>query len=161
MEYRFIKTGAFAGKTVNLGGYQFVEGVYTLGPNKDGVSPSPQDAASLGDYLGKCYEAYQEGSEKLAAVLAAAEAGVAVEPAKPADHGHTDEARARRTLVAAALVKLDPENDEHWTSGGLPSVEAVRALSETADVSRADIQEAAPKLTREEAKKVAADPLAQ
>lgn len=155
MEYRYIKTGAFAGKTINLGGYQFVDGVYVLGPNADGVAPSAQSAASLHDYLGKCYQAYMEGSPE----LAAAQAG---EPTQegPAQHGEQDPNKARIALVRDALVKLDPENDAHWTGGGLPSVEAVRELAESSELSRSDITEAAPKLNRDEARKARAeDPL--
>lgn len=150
MEYRFVKTGAFAGETRSLGGYQFVDGVHTLGPVGDPpVAPSPADAKALGDYLAKAYQAYPEGSAELEAAL----------KGQPTQEGkaprQSDPNKARIAAVRDALVKLDPENDEHWTSTGLASVDAVRLLADNAELSRADITEAAPKLTREEARKAA------
>ncbi len=148
--YNFIKTGAFAGETRNLGGYQFVDGVHTLGPSGEPpVAPSPADAKALGDYLAKAYQAYPEGSPELEAALKG-------EPTQePPVQRDSDPNRARIAAVRDALTKLDPENDEHWTSQGLASVDAVRTVSGNAEIARADIAEAAPKLTRDEARKAA------
>jgi hypothetical protein len=150
MQYRFIKTGVFAGQTKNFGGYQFVDGVFTLGPDAQGVSPSAQDASALNDYLGKCYEAFLEGSPE----LLAAQAG---EPVKPgpakADRDAPDPNKARIALVRDALTKLSVENDDHWTGAGLPSVEAIRTIAGSKELSRGDIDEAAPGMNREETRK--------
>lgn len=54
--------------------------------------------------------------------------------------------------ILAALEKLDPENDEHWTSDGLPRVDVVANLSGHKQVQRAEITSTAPKFTRESAK---------
>lgn len=151
MAYNFIKTGAFAGKTVNLGGYQFVEGIYTLSANAEGVLPSEKDAQALHKYLGGAYQAYLEGSQELEAAMS----GEPVTSAKV--EVQADPGRARDTAARNALSQLDPENDEHWTGQGLPSVEAVRAIAADDSISRADIQGVAPKLNREEARKIAAD----
>lgn len=55
--------------------------------------------------------------------------------------------------VGQALTKLDPTNDEHWTKDGKPAIAAVAALANLATVSRADIERAAPGLTRLNARK--------
>lgn len=49
--------------------------------------------------------------------------------------------------IIEALRKLDPNNDDHWTSDGLPKLDAVEGfLGESA--ARADISKVAPKFTR-------------
>jgi hypothetical protein len=53
-----------------------------------------------------------------------------------------------KVTVSAALGRLDPENDEHWTADGLPRVEVVSEWL-GAQVSRQEITNAAPKLTRQ------------
>ena len=50
-------------------------------------------------------------------------------------------------LIRAAVEGLDPANDDHWTSAGLPDVSAVKAQL-GADVTRAQITEAAPDAKR-------------
>lgn len=49
--------------------------------------------------------------------------------------------------IKAVLAKLDPANDEHWTTDGLPRLDAVEALVGAA-VARKDITNAAPEFTR-------------
>lgn len=50
--------------------------------------------------------------------------------------------------LASALAALDPADDTHWTAAGKPSVAAVSDIA-GAPVTRADIDAAAPDLTRE------------
>lgn len=50
--------------------------------------------------------------------------------------------------IATALTKLDPKNDDHWTSDGAPLVGAVSDLVGR-PVTRKEIVDAAPQLTRE------------
>jgi hypothetical protein len=54
------------------------------------------------------------------------------------------------TTLKQALKLLDPQNDEHWTAGGLPRVEALEQLTGT-QLSRADVEAAAPDLKRSNA----------
>lgn len=49
--------------------------------------------------------------------------------------------------IADALETLDPENDTHWTAKGLPVVEAVEEILGF-DVTRKEIEAAAPEFTR-------------
>lgn len=167
---KFILVGGYAGKTINLGGHQFVEGVFDYGPTPDGVYPSDQEVALKADSLAKNYQAYIEDSEAHKAALKKLEGGEApsngeleLEKREQAEQQKAGEAvtqRQQQGAIRSALTKLDPKDDAHWTSTGLPSVEAVRELSGDKEVSRAQIAELAPKLTREEALKLAAgDPL--
>lgn len=51
--------------------------------------------------------------------------------------------------LAEALTKLDPEDDSHWTQNGLPKFETVCKLYGSTDITRSDIDKAAPGLTRD------------
>lgn len=166
---QFVLVGGYAGKTINLGGHQFVDGVFTYGPDAENVIPGDDEVRLKGDFLAKSFQAYREGSTELAEAQARIKGGKA--PAGELDVGarevkqQDDQAervvsdRARLGAVRSAITKLDPENKDHWTDAGLPSVEAVRDLSGNKDIGRKDIEALAPKLTRDEAKKLKSDPL--
>lgn len=66
-----------------------------------------------------------------------------VEPIMPV----VPEAPVKPTTVLGALQALDPKNDQHWTARGVPSVDAVASILARA-VTRSEIEEAAPDLTR-------------
>lgn len=172
---KFILVGGYAGKTVNLGGHAFVDGTFDYSTYLDAegatIHTSPTDQVLKADFLAKNYQAYPEGSKELEEAQAKLAGGKVAPNAGELDVGdreqkqqdeqgeqHTSD-RVRKGAVRTALTKLDPKEDAHWTSTGLPSVEAVRELSGDKEVSRQDIQNLAPKLTREEATKLAADPL--
>ncbi len=46
--------------------------------------------------------------------------------------------------IKTAVLKLDPENDDHWTAMGLPKVDAVEQAYGKAGVTRADINAVFP-----------------
>lgn len=170
MNNRFVLVGALAGKTVNLGGHNFVDGVFEFVGTEPGVFPGPDEITMKGVYLAKSYQAYLEGSNELKEAQARVKSGKASKaeldvPAKEVkDQQEAGEQvvtdRKTKGLIRTALGKLDAKEDAHWTDAGLPSVQAVRELAGIETVSRGDINILAPKLTREEAAKVAADPLA-
>lgn len=54
--------------------------------------------------------------------------------------------------VAAALKRLDPNNDEHWTADGKPAMRAVEAILGRSDVTRSDVSAALPGFDREAAR---------
>lgn len=58
--------------------------------------------------------------------------------------------------IAEALAQLDPENDEHWTSDGLPRIDVVQKVAGLKKLSRQEITDADPNFTRETAGKEAA-----
>ena len=74
-------------------------------------------------------------------------------PEQPQDNGGGEQApiKAKIETVANALQALDPANDEHWTSRGVPSIEALTKMLGQA-VTRAEIEAAAPDFTRSVAK---------
>lgn len=55
----------------------------------------------------------------------------------------------RLDRIRKALGRLDRGKDAHWTGTGLPKVAAVAKLARLADLTRADIDKAAPGFTRE------------
>lgn len=124
-----------------------IEAETTDAGNADGADGNLPDPADVDAVTGDDGAANEAPAETPAEQVAPAE--------KPAGKSP----RAIDGSIRTALTKLDPKNDEQWTSGGLPSVEAVRSASGNEEVSRADIKRLAPNLTREEAAKVAADPL--
>lgn len=72
---------------------------------------------------------------------------------QPQDNGGGEQApvEAKIETVADALQALDPANDEHWTSRGVPSIEAMTKMLGRA-VTRAEIEAVAPDYTRSVAK---------
>lgn len=55
---------------------------------------------------------------------------------------------SRRINVAAAVAKLDPEDDDHWTSGGLPRVDVVIGFLGS-DTTRDEIKAFVPEARRD------------
>lgn len=53
--------------------------------------------------------------------------------------------------IRAAVMKLDPENDEHWTGAGLPKVDAVDNARGRAGTTRKDVEAACPGYNRDKA----------
>lgn len=65
--------------------------------------------------------------------------------------GHADSGLLPEEIAAiqAAVEKLDPGVDTYWTAEGLPTVEAVAESTGNPKITRAMIDAAAPKYTRE------------
>ena len=53
------------------------------------------------------------------------------------------------------VMALDPENDKHWTEGGLPAMAAVEMAMKSTGILRLEVEEAAPGYTRETAREEA------
>ena len=160
---KFHLVGPYAGKTVTLGAkkkemgrqFEFVDGVYTF-------EGSDKEALNIGNYLKRCYQAYPEGPLLEAAQKAAAGGEPAapanpeppqkpVEPTPPANPDPLADDNDKPETIVEALNMLDPENDEHWTSRKLAQVDEVEKLLGR-EVTRAEIEEAAPDFDREAAK---------
>lgn len=56
------------------------------------------------------------------------------------------------TDIRSALARLDPEDDSHWTSDGMPLVGAVAEISGRRDIRRQDLIDADPAMTRDVAR---------
>lgn len=50
-----------------------------------------------------------------------------------------------------AILKLDHQNDDHWTDDGMPRVDVLKEMTGDANLSRKQITDAAPNLKRGEA----------
>jgi len=50
--------------------------------------------------------------------------------------------------IAAALLKLDVTNDDHWTADGQPKIEALRLLAGSFGLKREDVTKTAPNFSR-------------
>lgn len=48
-----------------------------------------------------------------------------------------------------ALSQLDVDDDDHWTADGMPRMDVLQRLTETPDLKRGDVTNAAPELTRD------------
>ncbi|MGR3179839.1 MAG: hypothetical protein ACUZ8E_17505 [Candidatus Anammoxibacter sp.] len=57
--------------------------------------------------------------------------------------------------IEDALLKLDVENDDHWTKAGRPSVDAVQDLINDDELKRGDIDDVDPDFDREKALDIA------
>lgn len=75
-----------------------------------------------------------------------------LEPDEPMDGGGEQPPEgAKIETVADALQALDPANNDHWTSRGVPSIDAMAKLLGRS-VTRAEIEAVAPDYTRSVAK---------
>lgn len=157
-------TGGRKGQTVVLSGFRFVDGCLTLTGDQTAVEKTTHwlnvyyQTEEVGD--GEPHPASPSGDGSPAAVGSRVEpAGEGAAPVSApdgsghdaADAGkpglHTDGNGSKGTGVLEALMQLDTENDEHWTTAGLPAVFAVsEILGET--VTRADIEAVAPDFRR-------------
>ncbi|WVW77395.1 hypothetical protein Bhz59_00009 [Stenotrophomonas phage vB_SmaS_Bhz59] len=71
-----------------------------------------------------------------------------------ADAKKDDEPKAEVNVkLQKAIKKLDPKDDTHWTAAGLPAMSAVEGFYGAADITRADVEAAAPGYTRAVASK--------
>lgn len=166
-----VLAGAFAGKTVNLQGNQFVKGKLTL-------HGTTAELSGIMRYLQRCYQAYPEGAEELEGVTVdetnetssdiQSESGSSGEESseeattdnKTNDNSETGseelpsegsgEGEPDSKLIES-IKKLDPTNNDHWTKIGLPAMEAVEAFYGSPDIKRADVEAAIPGYDREAA----------
>jgi hypothetical protein len=67
----------------------------------------------------------------------------AVHDAAPAGEAGTGDAAGDDPL-RAAILNLDPSDDENWTADGKPKIAAIEALTGRTDLTRAAIEAAAP-----------------
>lgn len=63
------------------------------------------------------------------------------------------------SAIKEALLKLDPSDDSHWTSDGLPRLNVVSRFCGSGDLSRQDVTDADPEFCRDKAERPPPDPL--
>lgn len=144
--YKIILGGAMKGTTKILNGYKFVNGEYTLGR----LSPAQlTDSQGAVMYFGKCYQAQLVWDASASTGKPTGERPqIVVERVLSAGDGSPDAADARMVRIKAALLALDPDNDEHWTQAGLPTVQAIEQALDDPTINRRDIEDALPDYER-------------
>jgi hypothetical protein len=181
-----VLAGHYAGKTVTLRGWRFVDGRLELeGPERE--------VERVQRYLGRCYQAYPEGSRTLEFAQARDRqnreeksgkrdhearpesrdpsrlpsetqpvweksgerppdegSGAAPDPEGPAElpAERSERPSPSPPALIEAVARLEVQNDEHWTTDGKPRVDVLAAMSGMPELTRADIQRAAPNLRR-------------
>lgn len=173
-----LRKGAYAGKTITLAGYKFVNGELP-------ITGSIAAVEGVIRYLGLCYQAELEATpEELQDgerdIQTDAQPGSAAEisskpgpdgkklaevpagivrgndnPARGAErvladgNGHQDAGiHPQESQILRALRLLDSANSEHWTKDGKPSCDAVATLMNSGNVTRAQIENALPGFRR-------------
>lgn len=206
MTVTLVLTGANAGRTCVLRNRKFENGRHQF-------TADPEVVQSVCTYMGRCYEAFPEGSEELklaqardrgeditdggdtdaseasesgpteavpgddheelgsAAAEAADERGVDAgsdggdSGSGPVGDGHEDSGLSASSAgeehgagdnprLKGVIQDLDPDLDENWTKAGKPALAAVQKAY-GADVTRQDINNAAPGWDREKAQEKA------
>ncbi|QIQ65283.1 hypothetical protein 19_00013 [Pseudomonas phage Epa19] len=145
---RVFKTvGPLEGQTIALAGLQFVDGYATY-------QGQHTEADRLGKFLHRNWQVVVDTGEKAQELTPP--------PAPPAPE---EVPNANQTLgntrLAEALMKLDPEKDDHWTKLDKPAMSAVEQIFGSADVTRADVEAAIAGFDRNVARKMAAEKAAE
>lgn len=170
-----VLVGPHKGKTMVLGGIQFKDGSATLtGPETD--------VEKQFKYLHRCWQVqYADQVEEAEDGNVQDSTHQDEDGASPGDGGEGEQGSAQEGAADSeqsagadvhdqdgqadtpvtnqrlldAVMKLDPENDEHWTKIGKPAMNAVEGFYGSADITRADIEAAAPGYVRDTAKEQA------
>lgn len=134
----YVLVGPLAGKTISLskGMYNFVDGRLETQYTEENIDALKGVTTILGQY----YNAHLEGSQALADAQKAFETGV---PVGEQDGGFGGDLQT----LEEALNSLDPEDEAHWTKGGLPNLKVLSELTGTT-VTRADIDAIIPDFNR-------------
>jgi hypothetical protein len=159
----FRITGVNKGKTQVVHGHQFTDGVLQF-------EGSAEQAATLARIF-EFYEVFPADTAELMELKAAmGEGSKLATPAAPTPEANAaaeaaaaqaaleqalgeDDAPSGRPTLAEAIGQLDPENDAHWTSNNLPSIDALAALTGK-PATRAEVNELAEGYTRAKARSV-------
>lgn len=129
-----VLAGALAGKDYKYGKFEFSQGRIRL-------VGSVADVEAEKHYLEASLNIHVEGQ---------APEQVPEPPKLP--EGNPGAQPQGDAKLAAVLAQLDPDNDDHWTQQGKPALAAVEAAYGSSAITRADVEAAAPGLTREAAK---------
>lgn len=138
---RFVLVGPHAGKSMSVNGHDFVDGEFV-------TAGSAEQMAVLARVF-SFYGAFTEDEVELRGLRAAAEASKA--PAVPEASAAEALADALGLSLGEAIGSLDSEDDAHWTSNNLPSVDTLSAMVGK-KVSRGDVEAIADGYTRAKAR---------
>lgn len=161
----FKLVGPHKGKTLELNGFRFVDGICRtklndeqhkmaanyLAANLQAEDITDGDASEAGQGQGGPNNSGSANGATVDGGGANAAAAGAKEPATSGENGHQDgDPVAER--VRNALNQLDVDDDTHWTTNGRPALAIVEELAQTARVTRAELEVIAPGFNREAAR---------
>lgn len=174
IEQTIVLTGTHAGKTIKLGKlpYNFVKGKMVLRGSAEDVAlhakfiernwqgypeghPNLEETSHGNGELSQ--SAQRDEDESVQGPVQQAGTG-GQEPSddgqaadenaagqvEPVSTGDGQQSAPVNEKLVKAIRKLDPTNDSHWTKEGKPAIEAVAKLYGANDVTRADVEAAAP-----------------
>jgi hypothetical protein len=172
-----VLVGAYAGQTgalsLGLTEYHFTDGEITLEGSDHNVEAtaralalsfqalpkgSPElealmkemanaDQVHEGGDLGNGEADIQGGAGQGAADTGAGDGG-ADDAAQAGEAGAGDATRDGSRAIVEALTKLDPADDANWTADGKPKMAALEVLLGRTDITRAQVEAAAPGFSR-------------
>lgn len=120
-------------------------GVQPEGAGSEAGGEAGKGGGHAGPEAGEAAELAQGDGQPAGVTDAFAAAATGGEPEAKKD----DEPKAEvNTKLQKAIKKLDPKDDTHWTAAGLPAMSAVEGFYGAADITRADVEAAAPGYTR-------------
>ena len=143
MGQRFVLTGPHAGKTMNVNGLQFVDGV--LDVNVSGAQVGV--LTRVLSYYGALPEAEAELAELKAKKAEPSEGMRLVQSREELDAVK----QSGKPTLGEAIGALDPENDKHWTSNNLPALDVLEELTGK-KVARDEVNAVAEGYTRAKAR---------
>jgi hypothetical protein len=160
---KYVLVGPHTGKTLSVNGHEFVDGEFTFHGSAEQVSnltrvfgnyaAIPAEAAEL--ILAKQALAERDRLEKLGQLPQQPQDPASGEPAKVGGSNDTPAPVVPgKPSLAEAIGQLSWEQEAHWTSNNLPSVELLGELTGR-KVSRADVEAVAAGYTRAKAKTLA------
>lgn len=165
---KFVLVGPHAGQTMHVNGHEFVDGEMTFQGSAEQAATLERVFEFYGAMTAEKAELHAlRGEQKLAdskqpeggaQVDSGASGGQAdaqgsatsTESAKPAQDAPNGASDAKPSL-AEAIGQLDPENDAHWTSNNLPSLDHLGELIGK-KVARGDVDAVADGYTRAKAR---------
>ena len=180
---KFYLTGPLAGKTKSIRGRQFVNGVYEFtGSEADYFSvqnyfgkvyrayseddPRLEEAQNAGKV--QAAAAKPGGGKKVVGAVRPGAAAAANERAGHGDpkaggegsnpaagDGHKRPEDLEDERLRAAMLKLDPANDEHWNKYGAPAMAAVEAHYGSTNFTRKQMEAVLPGFNRAKHKEAA------
>ncbi len=150
---KYVLIGPHKGKTLVVNGHPFVDGEYVY----QGSVSDCANLAKLFGYYGAVTAAEAElieANEKIAALVAGKNSGASV-PSLGGDlPPPSPPAGPPKPTLAEAVGHLSWEQETHWTSNNLPSLEFLAEVTGK-KVSRAEVEAVAEGYTRAKAKSLA------
>lgn len=142
---KFVLIGPHAGKDFKVrDGIVFEKG-------EMGFVGQPEKVGDMARYL-RHWQAYPENDDRVREFFGKKDA-TPVEPPAPPAQEPAPEATKPNERLRDAILQLAADNDEHWTGTGKPRMDAVEKIYGSSDITRQQVEAAAPGFDRDAARK--------